>query len=103
MKRKNQNPPDQVAAGENTEKNPEEIILFVGNPPALRTLLELGESCRVVVIRDLTRALKFMSETRVSRVLMDLGSLSPRLAPITVAARPGYDTEANHEARHSAR
>ena len=95
MERNDNRLPRPTAGREKTATDGNEIVLFIGNPPGLRTLVEFGASCRIVVIRDLNRALKFMTETNVSRVLVDLGALSPKLARVRVAARPGYDTEVN--------
>jgi hypothetical protein len=56
------------------EEEQEELVLCVGNPPALRDLLSLGRA-RVVVIPDLDSVRPFMAKRRVSRILVDLPAL----------------------------
>ena len=70
-----------------SDEDRRELVLCVGQPPALRDLLALGLFCRVVVIRDLARAWRFLAARRVSRVLLDLSILSRGLTPAPVPVR----------------
>lgn len=69
------------------QQNPEtELVLCVGGPPPLRRRLELAATSRFLVILDLARAMKFLAENRVARVLVDPAVFTGRSRPVPAYA-----------------